>query len=77
MHQSCLEQEYWQPQFSADGYGSCFTKKAQNCSHVSDSLEGCLLVYKEEALELLEIRELPLRDLFRYNSLVFTGPLST
>jgi len=51
--------EYWQPQFAADGFGSCFTKK------VSDSLEGCLLVYKEEALELLEIRERPLRDLFR------------
>eukprot|EP00439_Symbiodinium_sp_Y106_P083591 s694_g23.t2 len=54
----CVE-EYWQPQFAADGFGSCFTKK------VSDSLEGCLLVYKEEALELLEIRERPLRDLFR------------
>ena len=46
--------EYWQPQFETDGYSCCFTQKA------SDSGEGCLLLFRKEAFQLLELTELPL-----------------
>eukprot|EP00435_Cladocopium_sp_Y103_P075956 s49_g70.t1 len=42
-----------------DGYSSCFTQKA------SDSAEGCLLLYKNQAFRLLELTELPLSKLPR------------
>lgn len=51
--------EYWQPQFETDGYSCCFTQKA------SDSGEGCLLLFRKKAFQLLELTELPLSQLPR------------